>query len=98
MIDTGASDISISLKDAKKIGVNIKNLEFNKRYQTANGIALGASISLKEMEVGEIKFFDLTASVNGGDMNNSLLGMSFLKRLKKYEFYQDQLILTISQD
>lgn len=94
MVDTGASDISLNLRDAEKIGINIKELVFNKRYQTANGISLGARTNLKEMKIGDIRFINIPASVNSANMGVSLLGMSFLQQCKKYEFYQDKLILT----
>lgn len=95
MIDTGASDIAISLYDAKRIGINLENLNFDRRYQTANGISFGAGTILQEVEIAGVKFTDLNASVNNGDMGVSLLGMSFLKRMKKYEVFRDKLILTI---
>jgi len=94
MIDTGASDIVLNYKDAKKIGVNFKKLNFDRRYQTANGTALGATVSLDKIEVGNVEFNNVSASVNQSDMGTSLLGMSFLRKFKRYEFYQDQLILT----
>lgn len=95
MVDTGASDIAINLNDAKRIGLNTKSLIFNKRYQTANGVALGAAVTLEELEIADAKFTNINASVNGSEMGTSLLGMSFLKQLKKYEVFQDKLILTI---
>lgn len=94
MVDTGASDIVLNLQDALKIGVNPKNLIFNRQFQTANGRVLGASIILKEVEISGIKFRDVKASVTNGEMGVNLLGMSFLRRFGKYEFYQDRLILT----
>jgi aspartyl protease family protein len=94
MIDTGASDLVIGVDDAKKIGVDFKKLIFNKPYQTANGISWGASITLREIKVGDIKFHNVAASVNNADMGVALLGMSFLRKFKKYEFYRDKLILT----
>jgi len=94
MIDTGASDIMLSISDAKKIGINTNNLIFNRPYQTANGRSFGASIKLKEVEISGIKFKDIYASVNEGDMGVALLGMSFLRRFSKYEFFQDHLVLT----
>ena len=94
MVDTGASDIVLNLQDALKIGVNPKNLIFNRQFQTANGRVLGASIILKEVEISGIKFKDVRASVTNGEMGVNLLGMSFLRRFGKYEFYQDRLILT----
>ncbi len=95
MVDTGASDIAINLADAARIGLSTKSLIFNKPYQTANGVALGAGVTLEELEISNTKFTNISASVNGSNMGTSLLGMSFLKRLKKYEVYQDKLILTI---
>jgi aspartyl protease family protein len=94
MVDTGASDIVLNLQDAIKIGINPKNLIFNRQFQTANGRVLGASIILKEVEISGIKFRDVKASVTQGEMGVNLLGMSFLRRFGKYEFYQDRLILT----
>lgn len=96
MVDTGASDIAISLSEAARIGINTKNLNFNKRYQTANGTALGAGVILQDFEIAGVKFTNLPASINSGNMGTSLLGMSFLKQLKKYEVFQDKLILTIA--
>ena len=94
LIDTGASDMVINASDAIKIGIDLKKLNFNKPYQTANGRTFAANVILKEVEIGDTKFLDIPASVNSSDMGVSLLGMSFLKRCKKYEFYQNKLILT----
>lgn len=93
MIDTGASDIVISMKDAQKIGVNTKNLNFNKRYQTANGMVLGASITLRKIEIAGVIFNNVPASINSFDLGTPLLGMSFLRQFHRYEFHKDQLIL-----
>ncbi|MBM5781983.1 MAG: TIGR02281 family clan AA aspartic protease [Pelagibacterales bacterium] len=94
MVDTGASDIVLNINDAKKVGLNINNLTFNKRYQTANGSSFGASVVLEKFVIGNIELSNINASVNNADMGTSLLGMSFLRNCKKYEFYRDSLILT----
>lgn len=93
MIDTGASDIVLNLKDAKNAGINFSELIFNKRYQTANGAIYGASTTLNKIEISGVKFYNIKASVNQADLGVSLLGMSFLRKFKKYEFYQDKLVL-----
>jgi aspartyl protease family protein len=93
MIDTGATDIVISKRDAARIGINLQELNFNRVYQTANGKSFGAFTTLDEVEISGMKFYQINASVNSADMGTSLLGMSFLRRFKRYEFYQDQLIL-----
>lgn len=95
MIDTGASDIVISLEEAERIGININELAFTKLYQTANGKSWGANITFDELQVGNVKFRNVPASVNKSSMGTALLGMSFLRQFKKYEFYRDKLVLTI---
>lgn len=94
MVDTGASDMMLNINDAKKIGIDVNRLVFNRPYQTANGRSFGAIINLKEVDIAGIKFNNVRASVNDADMGVNLLGMSFLRRFSKYEFFQDRLILT----
>ena len=94
LIDTGATDMVLSLKDAKRVGIDLKTLIFNKPYQTANGISYGASVILRDIKFGNLNLKNIPASVNNSDMGVSLLGMSFLRNFTKYEFYQDKLILT----
>lgn len=90
LLDTGASDISIPDKIAKKL-----NLKYGqqRRYQTANGIIVGYLTNLKRVSIGKIELKNIRASINP-KMNNDeiLLGMSFLKFI---EFTQrgDTLIL-----
>lgn len=95
MIDTGASDIVIDKNQAQKLGINTQDLVFNKRYQTANGSSFGASVVLQEVQVGNVKFHNIAASVNSAELGTPLLGMSFLRQFHKYEFYQDRLVLTL---
>lgn len=94
MVDTGASDMVLSKNDAKRIGIDINKLYFNKKYQTANGIIFGAGVVLREVAIDDLKFYNISASINDSTMNTSLLGLSFLRKFKRYEFYQDKLILT----
>lgn len=94
MIDTGASDISMNLSDAKRVGIDIDNISAFRRYQTANGVVINGIAKVDEIDINGIKFYDVNVSVSNRDMGISLLGMSFLKRFEKYEFYQDRLVLT----
>lgn len=95
MIDTGASNMVLSVDDAKKAGIDVKNLKYNQIHQTANGKTFGASAILEEVAVNdEIKIKNVPVSVNSGEMSNSLLGMRFLRdNFLRYEFYQDRLVL-----
>jgi len=93
MADTGASHIVLSPKDAEKAGIDMDNLKFDRFYETANGTVRGSSTIISDFRVGEINFQDIGASVNGAAMRNSLLGMTFFKRLKSYEVKDNVLTL-----
>jgi aspartyl protease family protein len=93
LVDTGASDVVLSPRDAVRLGLDIKSLSFNKVYRTANGIVRGAPVRLKRVVVGSIVVENVRASVNGAEMGRSLLGMSFLNRLSGYEVRDGRLIL-----
>jgi aspartyl protease family protein len=81
MVDTGATDIVLTPSDARRIGIDPANLEFDQFAETANGTVRGAAIRLDSLTVGPIDMGQLPATVNGADMSESLLGMEFLNRL-----------------
>lgn len=93
MIDTGASDISISPADARRIGIDLAALDYTTPYQTANGLTYGARYRLQVLSIGPFEFRDVVVSINKAEMNQSLLGMSFLNRLSGFEISGRQLIL-----
>lgn len=93
LVDTGASEIVLSPQDAERLGFRRSKLKFNRQYQTANGIVLGAAVTLRKIETGDIRFHEIPASVNDAPMTESLLGMTFLDRLSGYEVTGDSLIL-----
>ncbi len=95
MIDTGASDMVIDEKIALKLGYNLEKINYNKIFQTANGQSYGASIYFDEVDVSGVKFYNVQASITNSDLIIPLLGMSFLQKFYKYEFYRDKLILTL---
>ena len=95
MIDTGASDVVIDEKIALKLGYDLRNIRYDKIFQTANGQSYGASIYFDEVDVSGVKFYNVQASITNSDLVIPLLGMSFLQKFYKYEFYRDKLILTL---
>jgi len=95
MIDTGASETVIDKKIAKDIGIDFGNIYYDKIFKTANGQVRGASINIDEIDVSGMKFYNVEASITESDLSVPLLGMSFLKRFYKYEFYREKLILTL---
>jgi aspartyl protease family protein len=93
MVDTGASDVALSFDDAKKANIDLDNLYGFRQYNTANGTITSALANADKMQIADVIFENVSVSVNE-NMKTSLLGMSFLRKFKKYEFYQDRLVLT----
>jgi len=85
MLDTGATDIVLDKDTARRIGISVDTLRYNKVYNTANGQVMGASIRLPSLTIGGYRWVDVPASVNGGELKHPLLGMRFLERLKSYQ-------------
>ena len=93
LVDTGASDIVLSRADAARIGFDLDKLAFLGSARTANGVVPIAYGRLKTMRLGHHLDQAVSVSINGGEMDKSLLGMSYLGRFGRIEMTQDQLIL-----
>jgi aspartyl protease family protein len=93
MIDTGASAIVLNREDAKRVGLRLREHDFAGRAHTANGVVRWAPVVLRDLRLGTLTLSQVEASVNDGPLNVSLLGMSFLRRLKGYEVRNDRLVL-----
>jgi aspartyl protease family protein len=62
--------------------------------QTANGIVRMAPVRLDTVTVGDVSARNIQAVVNGGELRQSLLGMSYLNLFSSIEIKQDRMILT----
>ena len=93
LVDTGASDIVLTLDDARRVGLHPRTLAFTQRFATANGEVRGAPVVLREVRIGQLRRFDVAASVNEAPLGVSLLGMSFLEQLSGYEVERGRLVL-----
>jgi aspartyl protease family protein len=96
LVDTGASTVVLRPADAQKIGIDVDKLRYSVPVQTANGTTYAAPVKLRRIAVGSIVFTEVDALVSKpGALRDSLLGMSFLNRLRSYEFSGDFLTLKI---
>ncbi|MGB0798461.1 MAG: retropepsin-like aspartic protease family protein [Planktomarina sp.] len=93
LVDTGATDVVLTQEDAAKVGIDVDTLAFLGTAQTANGTVSTARTRLKHVVVGPFQDRYVLASVNGGEMFNSLLGMSYLSRFTRIEIASDALVL-----
>jgi len=94
VIDTGASDIVLSQRDAEYLGYPVEDLIYSGRANTANGVVPMAQVTLDSLTLGRFTDHNLRATVNGGELNTSLLGMRYLKRFRKIEIAGSRLTLT----
>ncbi|MDX2158923.1 MAG: TIGR02281 family clan AA aspartic protease [Hyphomicrobiaceae bacterium] len=87
LVDTGASTVVLRQSDARDLGVDTRRLRYTVPVQTANGLAYAAHARLRQVAVGSIVLTNVDALVaQPGVLKESLLGMSFLSRLRSYEF------------
>jgi aspartyl protease family protein len=94
VVDTGATAVVLSQRDAARIGIDPTGLAYLGRAQTANGSVKTASVRLTNVELGEIRDATLPAEVNNGAMDGSLLGMTYLNRFETLKITDGKLILT----
>ena len=94
LVDTGASTVVLKPADAQRLGIDIDRLRYAVPVQTANGTTYAASVRLRNLTVGNISLDNVDALVaRPGALKDNLLGMSFLSRLRSYEFTSDYLTL-----
>jgi aspartyl protease family protein len=93
LVDTGATMVVLTQKDAAAAGFGHDDLLYSMRTSTANGVARAAPVKLRELRVDQLVVPDVTAAV-GENLNISLLGQSFLTRLDGYEMRDG--VLTLS--
>lgn len=94
LVDTGASDLVLSLQDAQEIGLETETLAFWGRANTANGTVRTAPVRIDEIRLGSAVDRNVAAVVNEGAMEQTLLGMGYLQRYSSLEIRGDTLVLT----
>jgi aspartyl protease family protein len=93
VVDTGASEMVLTQADALRAGVDMSRLIFSGRAMTANGMVETAPVTLDTVTLGGVSDARVRATVNGGEMAESLLGMSYLHRFSRLEFANGKLML-----
>ncbi len=93
MVDTGATEVVLTPKDAARIGFDLRSRNFTRQFNTAGGVIRAAPVTLRRIRIGQLVLRDVEAWVNEAPLFVSLLGMSVLKRLDGYEVQDGKLIL-----
>lgn len=94
MVDTGASTIALTEKSARKVGIFPSKSDFTVMVRTANGSVRAAPVQLNSVDVGGLVVRDVRALVMPDEaLSENLLGLSFLTRLKRFEYANNRLVL-----
>lgn len=94
LVDTGASAIVLSQRDAARVGLHPERLTFSTPATTANGVIHSAPVILDEMRLGPFTDREVGAMVNGGELETSLLGMRYLDRFAGFSVTGDRMTLS----
>lgn len=93
VVDTGATDMVLSPRDAARIGLEPDALTFSGRAVTANGTVATARVTLDTVALGGVEDRQVSAVVNGSALDTSLLGMRYLDRWSSMMIDGDRMVL-----
>jgi aspartyl protease family protein len=94
LVDTGATLVALSYEDAAAAGVFPAPADYKYAVNTANGVAHVARVRLRDVRIGRLTVYDVDAVVGErGALSGSLLGMTFLSKLSKFEIDSGALVL-----
>jgi aspartyl protease family protein len=91
--DVPGAQPSVGADDARAAGIGRSELTFNQQSQTANGLAREAPVTLREIRIEQLSIDNVPAAVTD-NLKVSLLGTSFLKRLKSVEMRDGALTIS----
>jgi aspartyl protease family protein len=94
MVDTGASVIALTARDAARLGIHPAQNAYVAEVRTANGTVRAAPARLDLVEIGNLEVRDVAALVLPDQaLSDNLLGLSFLSRLRRFEYSDGKLVL-----
>lgn len=93
LVDTGASTVALTAADAKRLGYDTRDLVFDQPVSTASGKTMAAAVTLDSVAVAGARIEDVEALVIEKGLETSLLGMTYLGRLSRFEATPQGLIL-----
>lgn len=93
LVDTGATLVALTATDALRLGFDGSDLVYSQKVMTAKGEARAAPVTLSAVSVAGAQLNDVQALVIENGLDTSLLGMTFLGRLSRFEATKTGLIL-----
>jgi aspartyl protease family protein len=93
MVDSGASIVALTRRDAEAIGIDVDRLPVGGNATTAGGVVPMRPVMLDSIEVEGVTVRNVQAAVIDADMPASLLGQSFLSKLANMTIEGDTMTL-----
>jgi aspartyl protease family protein len=94
MVDTGASVVALTESSAAQVGIRPSRSDFTAPVSTANGVVKAARARLASVDIGGLEVRDVDAMVLPDNvLSENLLGLSYLSRLKRFEYSGGKLVL-----
>src|ERR1700682_6364973 len=94
MVDTGASVVALNETSAAKFGLRPSRSDYNATVTTANGTIKGARTRLALVDIGGLMGGDVEGmGLPGEGVSENLLGLSFLSKLKGFEYANGTMVL-----
>jgi aspartyl protease family protein len=94
IVDTGASLVVLRESDAARVGIRPRPSDYTATAVTANGRIKAARATIDRIELGGITVYDVPAMVLPDQaLAKNLLGVSFLSRLRRYEYANGRIVL-----
>jgi aspartyl protease family protein len=94
VVDTGASLVVLRESSAAMAGIRPQPRDYTAIAVTANGKIKAAPAKIDRIEIGGITVYDVPAMVLPDEaLAKNLLGVSFLSRLRRYEYANGRLLL-----
>jgi aspartyl protease family protein len=94
MVDTGASVIALNETSAARFGLRPSRGDYTAAVATANGTVKAARARLAMVDIGGLVVRDVDAMVLPDEaLSENLLGLSFLSKLKRFEYANGTMVL-----
>jgi aspartyl protease family protein len=94
MVDTGATVVALNESSAARFGVRPSLGDYSATVTTANGTVKAARTQLAMIDIGGLVVRDVDAMVLPDEaLSENLLGLSFLSKLKRFEFAGGRMVL-----
>ena len=93
LVDTGATAVALTPDDAARLGIDPADLHYGYKVVTAGGQIRAASVHLASITVAGARLDNVEALVIEKGLDTSLLGMTYLGRLSRFEATRGALVL-----